>query len=682
MQPIDTEMWKAKDVARLLSLVEADRRYFQELVAALPAPFAVVASDLSMSSGNRAFRELFGGRNVDVAGALEQLMPAPEVLAAVRGAMGGKSAKAQATVEGRRYEVAVHPIRHWDEDEVLLCLSPVAEPEKHTTPSPLAAALWTVDAATMRFTAVEWGQLPAKEWAVGGDFWARAIDAADLPAVREFYAAVCAGKPLSSCDYRSANLWLRDTVRVEASADGKVARIHGISLDITEARRAEGQRHQAQRLDAVARLANRVAHDCNNLMMILGGYGEDLLHALPPESSLRVNAQEILTAGDRVAALASQLNALTKRSPVNVSNFGLDSFLSGLKPGLERLVPAGVTLAVSGGTGDVVVATDSEQLAMAIHTLVQRACAGMPNGGPVSVQGGLAAVGHVGAALPAGQYAQIEVRDSGLAVHPEALARLFEPDASTDPIRQKLPPLYQSLRAIGCDVEATSVSPHGTCFRIAVPLGSAEKKASVLPPAFLEALAKPPAKPEVKPEPKPEPPKPEPPKPKSKPAPEPEPPRPVIKTKPVEPEPPKPVAPPPAPPEPERAKPVVLVVDDEAGIRSLLRKVLLREGFHVLEATQGKEGLDVAAAHKGRIDLLLTDVVMPEMGGIELAQKLHAARPGIKILMISGYMGAKGVETENLPKGTLFLQKPFTLNSLLDKVREALGAPTGRSAGA
>lgn len=127
---------------------------------------------------------------------------------------------------------------------------------------------------------------------------------------------------------------------------------------------------------------------------------------------------------------------------------------------------------------------------------------------------------------------------------------------------------------------------------------------------------------------------------------------------------------------------MVLVVDDEAGIRSLLKRVLLREGFQVLEAAQGREGIDVAAAHKGKIDLLLSDVVMPEMGGIELAQKLHDARPDIRILLISGYMGAKGLESENLPRDTMFLQKPFTLNSLLDKVKETLAGPIARSVGA
>ena len=545
MQPTDMELWKAKDVARLLSLVEADRRYFQELVAAIPTAFAVVAADLNISYGNSAFRHLLGGRTSDVAGPLEQVLPGEEIQAAVRQVLAdSKPATATTMRDGQQFDVRLHRIRHWEEDEVLLTLTPAPEAQPETTPSPLAMAMWTVDATTMRFSSVECGDLPfaSEEWREGADFLGRQIVPSHLPGVREFYQDLVAGKPLASCDYQAQTLsggvaWLRDVVHLETGADGKAASIRGMSLDITEARGVDAQRYQAHRVEALSRLANRAVHDCNNLLMIMGGYGEDLLHALPPESSLRLNVQEILTAGERLATFTRRLGLFTKRHPARISTFGLDAFLLGLRPDLEALLPAGVKLDIGANTGDTLVSTDPQHLASAIHTLVQRAVAGLQNGGLITILGGRANVRHLSEATPVGlapgSYAKVEVHDSGLAVHPDTMARLFEPDASTDPVRQKLPAVYQDLRAIGCDLEVSGAPNQGTKFQILLPLGATEKKASVLPPAFLEALAKPQAKPEPR-----------------------EPQRPAIKSKPVEPEPGESIpvpAPPPSPPPPKRS---------------------------------------------------------------------------------------------------------------------------------
>ncbi len=842
MRPVEIDLWKARDVARLLSLVEADRRYFQELLAAIPVPIAIVNRDLTVSACNHAFWGLFEGGQGDSRTDVGQWLEIADVRQKITSVLAsGKPGEHEIESSGRSFLLSLQPIRHWDEDVVCLSARPAPkepeplavaapvlpepapappEPEPATAPAPeaapeWAAATWIADAVTFEIESISRGTVPvsADEWDTGGNLLTRNIAPEDIAWVRGFLEGVSAGQPVSTCDYTAMQsggqpILLRDIARLHEG------RIHGITIDIGAAHTAAEQRAQAHRIDSLSRMASRMVHDSNNLIMIMSGYGEDLLHALPPESSLRVNVREILAAGDRLAAATKVLTQFTKRVPVTLKPVDLDRLLDEVRL-LGRVLPHGVTLTTVSNAPGVAAIADGSQLLQAVETLIHRAASGLPNGGTITVETSFRTAVHVEAAFPGPvSRACIEVRDSGLAIHPGVLSRLFEPDASSDPLRQKLPVAYQSVRDMSGDIETSANFPSGTSFRILLGVANGVKRTEsapepkprirvkevpdsdtpsqprifepqpvhlqpppvnpvgpsvITPELLLRPAVEPPAPVQpVTPVPPPvlaelpklaEPPKPaEPVKPAAPPvvaeapkpaepvipaatpvvAEAPKPAEPVIPAappvvaeppKPTEPvipaatpvvaEPPKPaepvipaappvVAEPPKPPEPvkppappiiaerpvEPVRPVqpiepqqaprtepatmekttILVVDDEAGIRSLLRKVLLREGYNVLEATQGREGLEVSKSFKGKIDLLLTDVVMPEMNGIELAQQLHALRPSTRILLISGYMGANALEAEKLPTGTAFLQKPFTLNALLAKVKEVLGA--------
>jgi len=670
------EFWKAKDVARLLSLVEADRRYFQDIVAVMPVAIATVEAGLTITSSNRAFREMFGRRG-EVSGHLDQALPSAEFTALVQKALETKTpASRDLKVGPRQISAAIHPIRHWDEDEAVLVFREAGEgapaaPAPASQLPPADFAVWTVNASNLCFEGNPQGSLPVdmSAWRADAELAGRFGASGDLAPVREFYQAVLAGHSLRSIDYPvttgSETRWFRDSVKVERDSAGKITKLHGLTTDTTNARRSDGQRAQAQRVEGLSRLASRVVHDCNNLIMIMGGYGEDLLHALPPESSLRVNVQEILAASDRLSVFTRQLNAFTKRAPAELTSTGIDPLVEGMKAELRKLLPPQVALTMNLNAAGAAVRTDPALLRSAVQTIVSRALGSLHNGGTVTIETSPFEETHVEVgmpwSLPDSSFVRLEIRDTGIAIHPDVLSRLFEPDASSDPVRQKLPVLYQSLRDIGCDLEVRSHFKQGTSFEILIPLSSAaveEPPASspaarmpALTPVFLEALNRPRTK-EVPAE-------------ADAPlAPEPPPPPPAPT--------PAPPPPPPPPPAPEPPRRTVLVVDDEAGIRSLLRKVLLREGYEVLEASHGREGLELANAHKGKIDLLLSDVVMPEMGGIELAHAIQQSHPGTRILLISGYMGATGPEAEKVPAGAAFLQKPFTLNALLAKVKDVL----------
>jgi signal transduction histidine kinase/ActR/RegA family two-component response regulator len=469
------------------------------------------------------------------------------------------------------------------------------------------------------------GALPVSEtaWCEGADLSARSIVPEDQPAVREFYAALADGQPLVTCDYSAkaadgSILLLRDAAQLVPS--GSRAVLHGFTFDITAAHTAEQQRAQAQRIDALTRMASRLVHDSNNLMMVMSGYGEDLLHALPPESPLRVNVREILAAGERVAVFTRQLSAFTRRAPASIAPVTADDLLNDIGE-LARTLPRGVTLSASAPGPTATALADRKRLLDVVEALVQRAASGLPNGGEVSILVAIRQGSHFAAAgqsfHTAIPHVCIEIHDSGIAIYPTVLSRIFEPDASSDPVRQKLAPAYQTIREMGGDIEVSPSTPAGTTFRIVLPLATV--KGEERPGEAGSGIAEPAT-------------------------------------------------------DTGAPKTTVLVVDDEAGIRSLLSKVFLREGYEVLEAVQGRDGLDLARSYQGKIDLLLTDVVMPTMNGIELAQSVHAIRPSTKILLISGYMGGSAREFEKLPAGTAFLQKPFTLNALLAKVREVVSA--------
>ena len=719
MDRVEFDYWKPRDVSRLLSLVEAERRYFQEMMALLPVGVALVSPALDLTMTNRAFRRLLGIERENVADRkLDDLLGLPALGDRVTETLATRTPRSilvpgAETPRGKRtLLLSLQPFREWDDEsspEVLLALEdvtelvggllpasaappvreieatpamaaasamimakigpatppepppppvleagPVPEPEPTPIPIPVAAPEpaprppspftpeihWRVNAASMRLVAVEMpadledSSLSKEAWRDGADFWMGRVVPAHLPLVRSFYDQVLAGTPLHSVEYRAATgsagrtMWLRDLVRPVRDEDGNITHLEGATSEVTRYRQREDSMAQAQKIDALTRLAGRVAHECNNLLTILGGHGEELLHSLSPDNPLRANAQEILTAGDRLSAFTQQLSSFVKHPGPESTAIEVDSLMNGYRDELRQALPSSVRLAVNPGAPHAVAIGDPAILVHALRTFALRGAEAMRGDGTLSIEtSGVLAADPAAASrstLSPGRYVQIAIRDTGHAIHPDLLQQIFEAPTGDDTPRHNLAAIYKSIREMGGDIQVTSEFDRGTCFTILFP-----RTADAVPPP-------------------PEPP-----------------PAAAVETP----------EPPPAPAEPVRAE-TILVVEDEAGIRGLIRRILGRQNYEVIEASNGRQALEIARQHPGVIDMLLTDVVMPEMGGFDLATQLLQERPGTKVLFISGYTGLSGFDPSQLPPGSGFLQKPFTLNALLAKVREVFSQRT------
>ena len=703
MDRVEFDYWKPRDVSRLLSLVEAERRYFQEMMAMLPVGVALVSPALDVTMTNRAFRRLMGLER-ETAGErrLDELFGIPSLRDRVREALETRSTRTilshdTDTAKGKRtLLLSLQPFRDWDDDgaaEILVTLEDVTDMVAAQLPAPVPEALppaptpamaaasamimaklspaeppavpepavaqplaavsrasvfmadrifWRVDAARLTFESVEIPavladvSLPKDAWAAGADFWSGRVASAHLPLVKSFYEQALAGTPLHSVEYRAITtnptrtVWLRDVIRTVRDESGSITHLEGATSEVTHLRQREDSAAQAQKIDALTRLAGRVAHECNNLLTILGGHGEELLHSLAPDNPLRSNAQEILTAGDRLNSFMQQLSTFIKHPSPEPGMVALDTLIGEHRDELRHLLPSAIRLIVNLGVPSAMAIADAALVLLALRTFAQRGAEAMRGEGVISIETSavLAADPTAGgrAGLAPGRYLQIAMRDTGHAIHPDLVQQIFEPPASGEPPRQNLAAIYKSIREMGGDLYVTSEFDRGTCFTVLLPRG-----ADALPvPAVVQAPA-------------------------------------VV----------EPPTASPAKADAPRAE-TILVVEDEAGIRGLIRRILSRQNYDVIEASNGRQALEIAREHPGVIDMLLTDVVMPEMGGFDLAQELLKTRPKTKVLFISGYTGLSGFDPSQLPPGAGFLQKPFTLNALLAKVREVFAQKVNR----
>jgi len=648
MKRVDLEQWRAREVARLLALVETERRYYQEIVAVMPVGLAVIDKGLAFLSANRSFRNIFGVSERDLTKIrLIDLFPGGEVDSRVAevletGDEQRNIAVQYVTAEGPRpLRLSIQPFHGWDEEantEVLLIVEdlevrPVDETVTVERPDGqllenIQAILWERDPNSLRFTSAigrteEILGYPAGEWTGKADFDERRIHPQDREWVNAFYRASLSSLDTRSCEYRALRadgrtVWLRDVIRVIRDAEGSPVSLTGITVDASEQKVRDEQVLQAEKIAALGRLAGKVTHDCNNLLMIVTGYSEELLDKLPADHSARGDVEEIIAAADRLSNLTAELLSFTHRPPLSPKEFSLNSLLDSFEDGIRRELGEGIELVIRQHSGLDHVNADWDRIGDAILTLAREARGAMPEGGRLTVEtsnmsfadGSSRAVEN----LPPGHYVTLSVTDSGPVLDEETKARLFEPFFSSSRTGQDLPSVYTVVRDSGGDIRASSGPGGGTRFTIYLP--ALERRSTEPAPAKVE-----------------------------KPAPEKE-----------------------APP----ALETILLAEDEDGIRTLVRKILRKQGYTVLEAHNGEEALRIAQSHSQEIDLLLTDVVMLGLNGRELAERLQAGRRNIKVLYISGYTG-EGLAGEGaLPEGAAFLQKPFSLASLLDKVRSVL----------
>ena len=373
------------------------------------------------------------------------------------------------------------------------------------------------------------------------------------------------------------------------------------------------------RADALHGLASRLAHDLNNPLMIVTGYGEEMLHTLKAEDPLRSDVEQIMEATERISGITGQLLGFTRK----LANPAHPVEISGVIGKLAGKIAGADAVKVEIHPGDALWAeTDAAQLEEVILALASGAREDAKDRSRVVISHRVEAIAEQlpHSTLPAGVYSVITIRDNGRGTD----AKVFEAVLAKDPSGAALARAYSMVREWGGDIAFHSQAFRGSEFSIYLPYAEPQAAAVEVP---------------------------------------------HVETAPPVPE--------PAPPEPRRE--TILLVEDEAGIRALVRKILRRENYIVLEAGNAEEAMNIAGAHPGRIDLLLTDVMLPGLGGRELAQGMHESLPDLKVLYVSGFTSDEEVRAGAFPPGSKFLQKPFTLSSLISKVKESLGGETAEA---
>jgi two-component system cell cycle sensor histidine kinase/response regulator CckA len=417
--------------------------------------------------------------------------------------------------------------------------------------------------------------------------------------------------------------WLSGAGRIHLGANGEPVRAVGITQDVTERRALEAQYQEAQKMEAVGRLAGGVAHDFNNLLTAILGYCELLLADLAPGDPRLADIGEIQKAGRSAARLIRQLLAFSRREIIEPTLLDLNGMVSGLREMLGRLIGDDVRLVLGLEPGLGLLRADRGQIEQIIMNLVVNAQDAMPRGGTLTIETAQVeldehyAATHM-AAMP-GPYIMLAVSDTGTGMTPEVQARLFEPFFTTKE-RGKgtglgLATVHGIATQGGGSVNVYSEVGKGTSFKV----------------YFRRAVDAD-----------------------------------VI------------VEPRPAMTRPPRGTQTVLVVDDAEGLRQLTRRLLQKLGYTVLVAANAEEALALVEQHPN-IDVLLTDVVMPGASGPELTLQLVAKRPSLKVVYMSGYTEEAIVHHGVINPGTLFLHKPFTSDTLGRKIGEALGRRSAES---
>jgi PAS domain S-box-containing protein len=426
---------------------------------------------------------------------------------------------------------------------------------------------------------------------------------------------------------------LRSRMMPQADRSVRVTAVH----DITERKRAERafqaaelERQQAeadvraledqlrhsQKLEAIGQLAGGIAHDFNNLLTVINGYCERLLASVPDGGALREDLDLIHNAGRRAAALTRQLLAFSRRQVLQPRTIELNAIVHDIDKMLRRVIGEPITVVTALAPDLGATRADPGQIEQVIMNLAINARDAMPQGGVLTIETRNVEVGGdaPGAfGLPPGRYVSLLVRDTGHGMDEETLSHMFEPFFTTKELGKGtglgLPTVYGIVMQSGGDVAVESVEGEGTTMRVFLPRIEAPAEREAAPAAA------------------------------------------------------EPVA---------RGSETLLVVEDEELVRELVREFLESAGYTVIEAPDAEAALLLAEANREAIDLLVTDVILPGMNGLDLAVQLSASMPGLKTVFVSGYPGDAVFRDGTFDPGAAFLPKPFTRHILTQKVREAL----------
>jgi PAS domain S-box-containing protein len=456
-----------------------------------------------------------------------------------------------------------------------------------------------------------------------GEHFARLFHPGDLPALERAFASTLAGDN-DPGEFRAVSSdgcihWVQVSSRAVFEGD-RPAGLTGVVIDVTEQRRAEDQLRAAQRLEAIGRLAGGVAHDFNNLLVAIIGYAEFALDSLRAEEPARKDIEEILKAGERAATLTRQLLAFSRRQLLKPEVISLNEVVRNLETMLRRLIGEDIEFRTMLVDEIAPVLADPGQIEQVLMNLVVNARDAMPGGGTITIEtssGEALDVSQSPGTAPAG-WVVLHVGDTGMGMDEATKAQIFEPFFTTKATGEGtglgLATVYGIVKQSGGSIAVETAPGAGTRFRIAFPRDNSGAAIANLP-------AERPAQ------------------------------------------------------ESRRGSETILIVEDEEAVRHLARRFLSAAGYGVMTAANGLDALLACEDHDGPIDLLLTDVVMPQMSGPELAVRLTTVREDLRVLYMSGYTGSAVSKHGVLARGTHLLEKPFTRAELTRRVRQVLDEP-------
>lgn len=454
-----------------------------------------------------------------------------------------------------------------------------------------------------------------REWLADSRNWIKHVHPEDHEMVKVAEEATLSGNSFRA-EYRifrrdGGMLWVNDSGSLVRGSDGQPL-LHGVMLDITEQKQMQARLEQTERMEAVGQLASGVAHDFNNLLTIIKGYSSLLLERNPDGRDGHA-AKEIRQAADRAASLTHQLLAFSRKQTLQPRVLDLNSIVRGLEAMLRRLLTENVDLVIETAPNIGFVKADPAQMEQVLINLVVNARDAMPKGGRLTI----ATASHAGRkdldaseTIFASPYATLCVSDTGIGMDAATRARIFEPFFTTKEVGKGtglgLATVYGIIKQSNGHIEVESEPGKGSTFRISLPRVEHE-------PA--------PAK------------------------------RPVTVEK------------------PKTGTGTILLAEDEPLLRELGETILKQAGYKVVTAGSSESLRALIAEHPGEVDLLLTDVVMPNISGPELVRIGRARWPKVRVLFMSGYADD---ELQDLDRDAGFIQKPFTPGELTAKIAEIL----------